>query len=207
MSVLSHGQSPRIIHLSHLMTPLDSQIDTALPQSQPRSWYAMRATYRRELLAKQLLDAASLENYVAMRHVVKQTRGRKVRVQVPAVSSLIFVHAGRDELQQFKSHHPFLQYYTSLRGNKNEPIIVPDSEMAHFITATSTLDEDLMFIHPHELNLTKGTKVRIHGGTFDGMEGIFVKVQGKRNRRVVITIQNVISVALAYVNPDYIEVL
>jgi hypothetical protein len=39
------------------------------------------------------------------------------------------------------------------------------------------------------------------------MEGIFMKVAGKRNRRVVIAIKNVIAVALAYVAPDFIEVL
>ena len=34
-----------------------------------------------------------------------------------------------------------------------------------------------------------------------------MKVKGKRNRRVVIAIQNVIAVAMAYVEPDFIEVI
>ena len=44
---------------------------------------------------------------------------------------------------------------------------------------------------PDEVNLRKGTKVRITGGDFEGYEGVFVKVKGARDRRVVISLQAV----------------
>ena len=65
----------------------------------------------------------------------------------------------------------------------------------------------LSFFSPDEVNLRKGTKVRITGGDFAGQEGIFLKVKGARDRRVVIEIQGVIALAMATIHPDLIEVI
>ena len=59
-----------------------------------------------------------------------------------------------------------------------------------------------MYFHPDELNLSKGTKVRVTGGDFEeGQEGVFLKVKGARDR-VVVEIQGVIAVAMATIHPD-----
>ena len=55
------------------------------------------------------------------------------------------------------------------------------------------------------LNLKRGVKVRVTGGEFEGQEGIFLKVKGARDRRVVISIQGVIAVAMVTIHPDLIE--
>ena len=68
-------------------------------------------------------------------------------------------------------------------------------------------NDQLLYFQPGEVNLTKGTKVRITGGELEGQEGIFVKVKGARDRRVVIAIQGVIAVAMATIHPDLIEVI
>ena len=65
----------------------------------------------------------------------------------------------------------------------------------------------LIYFQPEELNLSKGTKVRITGGDFEGQEGVFLKVKGARDRRVVIAIQGIIAVAMATIHPDLIEVI
>ena len=172
-----------------------------------RMWHVMRATYRRELLAKQMLDEKGYECFVPLRYVIKQLRTRKVRQLVPAVSSLIFVRATKDELLEFKRKVDFLQFYTMLVEGRNRLVTVRDNDMEQFMKVASTYDDDLIYLHPDEVALDAGTPVRIHGGAFDGMVGNFVKIKGKRNKRVVIAIQNVIAVAMAYLSPDYIEVL
>ena len=45
------------------------------------------------------------------------------------------------------------------------------------------------------------------GGDFEGQEGVFLKVKGARDRRVVIAIQGIIAVAMATIHPDLIEVI
>ena len=49
--------------------------------------------------------------------------------------------------------------------------------------------------------------MRVVGGLFDGIKGVFVKVRGVRNKRVVIRIGEIATVAVAEISTDLIEVL
>ena len=167
-------------------------------------WYAMRVTYRRELAVRDQLEAQGLEVFVPMRHAIKIKKGTPKRQLVPAVSSLLFIHAPQSIIQQVKAAIPHLQYITDKNRQK---ISVPESQMRHFIAACGSYNESLHFFDPSEINLAKGTPVRIIGGDFEGMEGVFVKIKGKRDRRVVVAIQGVIAVAIATIHPDLIEVI
>ncbi len=170
-------------------------------------WFAMRATYHREMAVKQLLDNAGIECYLPMTQKVKLSNGRKVRVSVPLVSSLIFVKCVKERLQRFKARVPHLQYITQRREGKNEPIVVPVRQMDEFIAVTQSESSRLLFYRPDEVDLGRGTLVRIHGGAFDGVTGAFIKLSGKRNKRVVIEVQGVIAVALECSDANFVEVL
>lgn len=118
---------------------------------------------------------------------------------------LIFVRTSQPVLQEIKTGLPFLQYIINKRtGDK---IVVPDAQMSRFIAVTSTGNEKLLYFADNELNLTKGTRVRVTGGEFEGYEGIFLKVKGARDRRVVIEIEGVVAVALTTISPELIEVI
>lgn len=130
---------------------------------------------------------------------------KKVRALVPVVHNLLFVHARPSDVQRVKSQVTYLQYITDTRSGQK--IIVPDGQMQRFIAVSGTYDDHLLYFQPDELNLSKGTKVRITGGEFEGQEGVFLKVKGARDRRVVIEIQGVIAVAMATIHPDLIEVI
>lgn len=179
--------------------------------SVPLQWYAMRVTYRRELQVKNMIDDLGIEGvrtFVPLRRVIKLTRrGAKSTVNEPAVHNLLFVKAQREWLQHFKLRVPHLQYMTMRRMGRNEPIVVPDVDMDRFIALSLAAGDDATYFVPGEVDLSRGTRVRLHGGLLDGMEATYVKLAGKRNRRVVVEIQNVISVATATVSPDFIEVL
>ena len=168
-------------------------------------WYAMRATYRREREAMQLLAKENLGCFVPMQYKIAIKKGKKVRVLVPIVHNLIFVHARPSEVKRVKSLVAYLQYITDTRSGQK--IIIPDNEMQRFIAVAGSYNDHLLYFQPDELNLSKGTKVRIIGGDFEGQEGIFLKVKGARDRRVVIAIQGVIVVAMATIHPDLIEVI
>ena len=165
----------------------------------------MRATYRRGMQIKELLDRQGINNFVPMRYEIRQKNGRKRRELVPVISDLIFVHAVQSELQRVKDRNPYLQYMIDIRNGQK--IIVPDNQMRQFIAVAGTYDEHLLFFSPDEVNLRRGMKVRIIGGDFEGYEGVFVKVKGARDRRVVISLQGVIAMAMATLSPDLIEVI
>lgn len=165
----------------------------------------MRATYRREPDAMRLLEKEKLGCFVPMQYKICIRKGKKIRALVPVVHNLIFVHARPSEVQRVKSQVTYLQYITDTRSGKK--IIIPDVEMQHFIAVAGSYNDHLLYFQPEELNLSKGTKVRITGGDFEGQEGVFLKVKGARDRRVVIQIQGIIAVAMATIHPDLIEVI
>ena len=173
--------------------------------SEKAIWYAMRATYRREPDAMRLLEEEHLGCFVPMQYKIVMKRGKKIRALVPVVHNLLFVHACPSDVKRVKSRVSYLQYITDTRSGRK--IIIPDVDMQRFIAVSGTYNDHLLYFQPDELNLSKGTRVRITGGDFEGHEGIFLKVKGARDRRVVIAIQGVIAVAMATIHPDLIEVI
>ena len=97
------------------------------------------------------------------------------------------------------------QFIYKKGGMENEPIIVPEKQMEDFINACEHSEKPLYF-RPDELNLAKGTKIRIIGGLLNGTEGTLLKVSGARSKRLVVSIPGTLNVAVE-VSPDLIEVI
>lgn len=167
----------------------------------------MRATYRRELEAKRLLDEQVIENFVPMRYEVVNEKRQKKRRLVPVIHNLIFVHTTPAVMKQTKAAIPYLQYLTKIENARREPIIVPDEQMRRFIAVVGSGDEQLLYLEPGEIDLKRGARVRICGGALDGQEGLFQRVKGVRDKRLVVMIQGVIAVATAVVHPSLVEVI
>lgn len=168
-------------------------------------WFAMSAPYHRELKAQHLLGKASVECFIPMCHKVVVRGDKKCRAWLPAISNLIFVHTTRPIIQQTKRSIPFLQFYTRPEEGRNVPVIVPDEQMDQFITVCRSQAESLVYLTGDELrHLDKGTRVRILGGLFDGVEGSFVRMKGYRSKRVVVQVQGLIAVMIE-VHPDLVE--
>ena len=157
--------------------------------SDEKLWFAMRATYRSGLDIKKRLDEKNIETFIPMQYREVQKNNKKYKELIPVISNLIFVHASMSELQQVKQSLPHLQY------------------MERFIAVSGTVDERLRYFDPVEVNWKKGCRVRVCGGPFEGLEGVFIKVKGIRDRRVVVAIQGVVAVAMAAIEPELLEVL
>lgn len=175
---------------------------------QPTVWFAMSAPFGRVLKAKALLDSKSVKNFVPMKYeMVCDKHGNKSRKLVPAISNLIFAYTTKENIQSIKQNVSFLQYLVKREEERNLPIIVPDYQMEQFIKVCETHDEKLRYLSPDEINLDKGTPVRIIGSTFDGVEGLFVRVKGKRKKQVVVLVQGVTAVVLAEFDDGYLQVI
>ena len=174
----------------------------------PLQWFAMSATFRREIKARAILEDAGMECFIPMKYTaVTKRNGRKVKELVPAVHNLVFVHARQEDIQKIKKDIPFLQWLTHPSEGRNLPIVVPDRDMEQFIQVTRDSNEQLVYLRPDEIDLKKGTPIRILGGPFNGIEGTFIKIHGHRNRRVVVMLKGLVGVAMAEVTPDLLEVI
>ena len=177
-------------------------------------WYALRITYSRELVLKEFLDKNNIENFIPMRYEYvtrKEQRIRKlvpapdspIRKQVPAIHNLVFIYSTRKKIDEIKEENAVLLplRYIMDRETK-QPIIVPEIQMRHFIAIAGSYDQQIIYLPPTEYSMQKGDRVRITGGVFEGVEGIFVRVKG--DRRVVVSIQGVMAVATTFIHPSLI---
>lgn len=169
------------------------------------AWFAMRVTYCRELVVKEYLDNLHVQNFIPMQYRLFIKGKQKKRELVPVIHNLIFVYATLPQIQCIKKELPCFQYMMDSRTRKR--IIVPEKQMQRFIAVSGTYNEQLLYFKPEELNLAKGSKVRICGGEFEGQEGVYLKVKGARDRRVVILVRGVIAVAMVTIHPDLIRVI
>jgi transcription antitermination factor NusG len=170
-------------------------------------WFAMRATYKREFVAQEYLTGKGFEVFVPLKKVIKVVRGIKRKVTEPAIKGLIFVKGEREALKKAKFGVEYLQYITGRDGGRNVPIIVPERQMEQFIAVVQDAAVDKTFYAPDEVNISSGTKVRVHGGPFDGFEGVLVRVQGKRNKQFFINIDGLVAVNTVVKNVELLEVM
>lgn len=178
---------------------------TMTGEAEQAVWYAMRATYQRGQEAGRQLEEERVEHFIPMRYTMVTRRGRKNKELVPVIRNLIFVHTTPTRIKEVKLKIPFLQYMTEWKDGRRVPILVPTPQMLQFIAVVGTYDEQLVYLEPTEINLAKGTKVRIRGGLFDGQEGTYLKLKGHRDKRVVVAVPGVIAVAIATLHPSMIE--
>lgn len=162
--------------------------------------------YKREVSTQKALEKRGVRSFIPMRYEIKICKGKKERILVPAVSCLIFVYSTASILKDFKAKNPHLQYVMQKRSDCREKIVIPESQMNDFINVSEKYKEDLIYYKPEEINLKKGTRVRVHGGAFDGLEGTLLKVKGKRDKRIVVKIPGLVAVvgsaALGAVSED-----
>lgn len=170
-------------------------------------WFVMRA-YKNENMAEDKLKDKEdgLEYFIPKHYAVRTYHGVKSKRLVPVIPSLLFVHASHARIIDFKKKYNFLQFVTWKKSTGLEYIVIPDEQMDNFIKVASHYEENTVYYKPEEIDLKKGTRVCIHGGKFDNVKGVFMRVQGKRNRRVVVMLEGVMAVS-AEVHPDLIEVL
>ena len=169
-------------------------------------WFVMRA-YKSEKKAEEKLKGRDgLEYFIPKCYAVRVYHGVKSKRLVPVIPSLVFVHASHIQITEFKKRYNFLQFVMNKKSTGSEYLIVPDTQMESFMKVSLQYEENISYYNPEEVDLRKGWRVRIHGGKFDGVTGVFMRVQGKRNRRVVVLLEGVMAVA-AEVHPDLIEVI
>ena len=177
----------------------------------PKMWFPMRVTYQREMKVKAELDRLGIENFVPMRYKVveRQNDGDTElrRVLVPAINNLIFVRSTQERLSELKQTNEVLEplrYMMDRTASLEHAIMtVADREMENFMRVASRTDDSVMFLDNETIVGKEGKRVEIMGGAFEGVTGVIRRV--KRCKRVVVEIEGVASVAIAYVSAVFLK--
>lgn len=168
----------------------------------PKTWYPMRVTYGREMKVKTELDRLEIENFVPMKYKVADAdTDHPHRELVPAVNNLIFVHSTQEVISRLKLSNDVLEplrYMMDLTTG-DDPVImtVSDREMENFMLVASRTDDSVMFLDENSVVGKEGKHVLITGGAFKGVTGVIRRV--KRCKRVVVELEGIASVAIAFV--------
>ena len=179
----------------------------------PKIWFPMRVTYQQEMKVKAELDRLEIENFVPMRYKVVEAQNdgdtELRRVLVPAINNLIFVRSTQELVSELKRRNEVLEPLRYMMDHtatcEHTIMTVADREMENFMRVASRTDDSVMFLD-NETNVGKeGKRVEIMGGAFEGVKGVIRRV--KRCKRVVVEIEGVASVAVAYVPAGVLKVI
>ena len=183
-------------------------------------WYVLK-TFRNELRARQELgaelalrrqaQAADFRFFVPVHYRVESRGGHRAPQAAPLLPNYVFVRTTLDCVFALKRQFPYLYIYpprdadgvTQLAGC----VSVPDAEMQSFIIVARAYEHDQRFYQVEPDAMAKGDRVRIVGGTFDGVEGILECDQGRAGGRVTVTIPGVSSIRTWEIPAEHIQYL
>ena len=179
----------------------------------PKIWFPMRVTYQQEMKVKAELDRLEIENFVPMRYKVVEAQNdgdtELRRVLVPAINNLIFVRSTQELVSELKRRNEVLEPLRYMMDHtatcEHTIMTVADREMENFMRVASRTDDSVMVLDNETVIGKEGKRVEIMGGAFEGVTGVIRRV--KRCKRVVVEIEGVASVAVAYVPAGVLKVI
>ena len=177
-------------------------------------WYPMRVAYDRGdrvLVIRDALKARGIEHFLPMswQYVKGDFDARKKLV--PAINGLIFIRASRYVITELKRQSGFeaLRYWmdqTKGPDAEDRILTVPDAQMHNFMKVASKEGDNVVYLQYNEQFLDKpGKRVRITQGDFAGCTGTIRRI--KKRQCVVVQVDHVTAVALAFVPPTWLEEL
>lgn len=171
-------------------------------------WYVLRV-HRKIELAENLLLSEMMHCYIPKYYSIRVYHGKKYRALVPLIPNCAFVHGTWKEIHALKKRYNSVFQYLLVQeqGALCRNMTVDDKAMRDFMEVASHYDEDLVYLTPAEAARLKNVRVRIHGGPFDGVEGILLQHRGKAKKRVVVYIEGFPAVGTAELEPDLLEII
>ena len=125
------------------------------------------------------------------------------RVLVPAISNLIFVRSTQNRVSELKMLKPLRYMMDHTAVGEHTIMTVADRKMENFMRVASRTDDSVMFLDNETVVGKEGKRVEIMGGAFEGVTGVIRRVN--RCKRVIVEIEGVASVAIAYVSAGMLK--
>ena len=177
----------------------------------PKIWFPMRVTYQREMKVKAELDRLGIECFVPMKYRITESRKQgdtELRKElVPAINNLIFVRSTKERISELKRTNEVLEplrYMLDHTADETHTIMtVPDKQMENFMRVASVTDDSVIFLDESTIVGKEGKRVQIMGGAFEGVTGVIRRV--KRCKRVVVELEGIASVAIAFVLAGWLK--
>lgn len=184
--------------------------DTDIPD-EVKNWFPMRIAHarpERTLAIRDFLTQHHVEVFLPMTYKQKLVKGKNKRVLAPAIDNLIFIRSVEECITYMKRSYTVLLPLRYIMWRPKEAAFasilrVPDRQMQNFMRVASIQDDRVMFLGDKDFSHKIGRKVRILGGPFEGVIGTIYRV--KKDRRVVVSLESLASVAISYMDPSLLQ--
>jgi len=146
-----------------------------------KSWFALYTKPRSEFKAAEQINSVGVNYYLPTITKIKQWSDRKKRITEPVIRGYIFIFA--DEKERLAS----LEQQAVVRCvfEAGRPARIPAWQMENLMKMLNTDSE--FFVHE---GITKGTKVKIIDGPFEGVIGIVQEFDEGKSIAVSIDLLN-----------------
>ena len=144
-------------------------------------WYALYTKARAEKKVLEQLTQMGIKAYLPLKRVLRQWSDSKKWVDVPVISSYIFIKIPETDYRKVFDARGVVAYVSY----KGKAVTIPDHEIeAMRRTIENNIDFDVQ-----QRELKKGEEITITSGPLKGIKGIIKEVQG--NKKLYISISNI----------------
>ena len=179
----------------------------AANEQEPVRWYVLKTFNCQEIIIRNDLRRFGFDCYLPMTYRLIQTGKQKLRRLMPAVYGFLFVHSTKTAIEDYIAKTDFHMFlWANGRRGHRETMVVNDQEMENFIRLTQHTEQNLTYFRPDEVKLNIGDKIKVIGGIFDGVEGVLVRVPGKRGKQLVVSIPEISAVAVS-LSPEMVQLV
>jgi transcription antitermination factor NusG len=143
-------------------------------------WYAIQTRSRHEKMVARQLEGQGIIGFLPVVSKMQRWSDRQKMVELPLFPGYVFVRVTKtpeDRVRVLK-----ISGVVSFVGAHGQAIPIPESQ----IDAVRAVAEGDVLFTPREY-LKVGQRVRVRGGSLDGVEGILVAQNGSRN--LVISVE------------------
>ena len=150
-------------------------------KEQEYKWYALYTKARAEKKVLEQLTQMGIKAYLPLRRVLRQWSDRKKWVEVPVISSYIFINIPEKDYRKVFDARGVVAYVS----HKGKAVTIPDHEIE---AMRKTIENNIEF-DVQQRELKKGEEITITTGPLKGVKGIIKEVQG--NKKLYISISNI----------------
>lgn len=191
----------------HVEVALDIIPEAGIPQegasvryvkSPSNAWYVLRASYGREVKARDLLIRQGIYAYVVQKYEMKEVGGKRKKELISLLPNLLFAYLPRKDVYHLVKGPSELSTIVSFYYNhfetdqydaeKNPPLVIAENEMESFIRATSTKSEHLKNVNMQKCRFLDNQMVEVVRGNYTGVKGRIARVAGQQC--IVVSLAN-----------------
>ncbi len=145
------------------------------------TWYALYTKSRAEKKVAEELNKLGVTNYLPLKRELKQWSDRKKWVEVPAISSYIFIKITPDLYRRVFEVNGVVAYVS----HNGKALTIPE----HEIFAMKRTIENKIAFDIEARNIKKGEEITVTSGPLKGIKGIVNTVQG--TKKLYLNISNI----------------